>query len=289
MPGPEALRVAAAALSLAMLAACGSNQVRDGAPRGGSNAIPDLPGDAVPHPEAKSAYGNGPVYEALGKRYRVMSSSAGYKERGVASWYGTKFHGNLTAMREPYDMYAMTAAHKSLPLPTYVRVRNLRNNRSVVVRVNDRGPFVPNRIIDLSYAAAVRLDMIRDGTCLVEVQAIDFDDTAKGDRPTKQTTAAPPQTSSDEPEAAPPEVAPPEAEHEVYAQVGAFGDKGNAERRLAALHAHGIGTAFLVTDTASQPPLYRVRIGPIREIVQYDALVEELEHMGIGDPYLVTD
>ena len=287
MPGPEALRLAAAALSLAMLAACGSNQVRDGAPRGGSNAIPDLPGDAVPHPEPKSAYGNGPVYEALGKRYHVMTSSAGYKERGVASWYGTKFHGNLTAMREPYDMYAMTAAHKSLPLPTYVRVRNLRNNRTVVVRVNDRGPFVPNRIIDLSYAAAVRLDMIRDGTCLVEVESIDFDAAAKGDRPTKQTTAAPPQATSSQPEPTPPEAAPPEVEHEVYAQVGAFGDRGNAERRLAALHAHGIGTASLVT--ASQPPLYRVRIGPIREIAQYDALVEELEHMGIGDPYLVTD
>ena len=91
-----------------------------------------------------------------------METSSGYKERGVASWYGKKFHGRLTSNRETYDMYEMTAAHKSLPLPTYVRVRNLRNNRSsVVVRVNDRGPFVHNRIIDLSYAAALKLDMVR--------------------------------------------------------------------------------------------------------------------------------
>jgi rare lipoprotein A len=282
--GRDAFGLGAAALALVLLAACGSNRVKDGAPQSGSAAIPNLPGDAVPHPEPKSPYGNGPMYEALGKKYHVMKTSAGYRERGVASWYGTKFHGNLTAMREPYDMYAMTAAHKSLPLPTYVRVRNLRNNRTVIVRVNDRGPFVPNRIIDLSYAAAVKLDMIRDGTCLVEVQAINFDDDKQGDYPTKKTTAAPPEAVSSSP--APPA---PEKEHEVYAQVGAFGDKANAERRLALLHSHGIGTAVIVPDTASQPPLYRVRIGPIRQVEQYDLLVAELERMGIGDPYLVTD
>lgn len=284
MTGRDTLRMGAVVLGLVLLAACGSNRVKDGAPRSGSNAIPNLPGDAVPQPEPKSRYGNGPVYEALGKKYRVMKSSSGYKERGVASWYGTKFHGNLTAMREPYDMYAMTAAHKSLPLPTYVRVRNLRNNKSVVVRVNDRGPFVPNRIIDLSYAAAVKLDMIRDGTCLVEVEAINFDADAQGDHPTRETTAAPPEAVSSQP--AP---AAADEEHEVYAQVGAFGDKGNAERRLALLHSHGIGTAVIVPDTASRPPLYRVRIGPIRQVEQYDLLVAELERMGIGDPYLVTD
>ncbi|SVD43975.1 uncharacterized protein METZ01_LOCUS396829, partial [marine metagenome] len=90
----------------------------------------------------------------LGKTYRVLDTSYGYQERGVASWYGTKFHGRITSSGEPYDMYAMTAAHKSLPLPTYVRVRNLKNNRSIIVRVNDRGPFVDNRLIDLSYSAA---------------------------------------------------------------------------------------------------------------------------------------
>ena len=141
-----------------------------------------MSGEVTPRPEARSRYGNGPVYEVLGKRYTVMPSSSGYQERGVASWYGKKFHGNLTSNREPYDMYAMTAAHKTLPLPTYVRVRNLRNDKSIIVRVNDRGPFVHNRIIDLSYAAAMKLDMIKDGTSLVEVTAISFDQPA-GDRP----------------------------------------------------------------------------------------------------------
>jgi peptidoglycan lytic transglycosylase len=281
-------RVLGAALLISSLAACGSNAVRDGAPRSGSATIPDLPGDAVPRPEPRSRYGNGPVYEVFGERYKVMDSSAGFRQRGVASWYGTKFHGNLTAMREPYDMYAMTAAHKSLPLPTYVRVRNLRNDRSVVVRVNDRGPFVDNRIIDLSYSAALKLDMIRDGTCLVEIEAIDFDD-ARGDRPTRQAVpdVPPAPAGPATPAAATP--AEVEKEHEVYAQVGAFGDRGNAERRLAQLRSVGIGTAFVVEDTSSTPALYRVRIGPIREVLQYDILVEELQNIGIGDPYLVTD
>jgi rare lipoprotein A len=213
----------------------------------------------------------------LGETYTVMRSSSGYSERGVASWYGTKFHGNLTSMREPYDMYAMTAAHKTLPLPTYVRVRNLRNDKTVVVRVNDRGPFAHNRIIDLSYAAALKLDMVRDGTTLVEVEAIGFEE-PPGDRPVRQTTAAPAEPA-------------PEVDHEntIYAQVGAFGDRENAMRRLAALRAIGIGTSFVVEDTASSPTLYRVRIGPIRDVTQYDLLVEELEQLGISEPYLVTE
>ena len=161
---------------LLMLAACGSNKVKDGPPRSGSAAGQQLPGDPSPRPEAKSRYGNGPVYEVLGKRYTVMHSASGYKERGVASWYGHKFHGNLTSNREVYDMHAMTAAHKTLPLPTYVRVRNLSNGKTVIVRVNDRGPFVHNRIIDLSYSAAKKLDMIGSGTSLVEVEAITFDE-----------------------------------------------------------------------------------------------------------------
>ena len=160
------------AIGMLAIAGCGGNKVRGDGPPSGSTRVPEIPGDAVPRPEARSKYGNGPTYEVFGKRYTVMPSSAGYQERGVASWYGKKFHGNLTSNRETYDMYRMTAAHKTLPLPTYVRVRNLRNNKSIVVRVNDRGPFVNNRIIDLSYSAAMKLDMIKDGTSLVEVTAI---------------------------------------------------------------------------------------------------------------------
>ena len=166
----------AALTSLALLATltgCVARPPADSAPvRSGTGTL-SLPADPVPRAEPRGRYGNGPVYEVLGKRYEVMDSSRGYRERGVASWYGQKFHGRPTASREPYDMYAMTAAHKSLPLPTYVEVRNLKNGRRIVVRVNDRGPFVHNRIIDLSYSAALKLDMVRDGTSLVEVTAID--------------------------------------------------------------------------------------------------------------------
>ena len=263
-----------------LLAGCGAGKVIDGPPRGGSAAVPRLPPDAVPRREPKSRYGNSPVYEVFGKRYAVMNSSAGYTERGVASWYGKKFHGNLTSSREPYDMYAMTAAHKSLPLPTYVRVRNLSNNKTVVVRVNDRGPFVHNRIIDLSYSAALKLDMVKTGTSLVEVEAINFD-APTGPRPTKQTTAAPPEP--------PPVPAATAKKNRVFAQVGAFGDRKNAERRLATIRSSGIGTAFVLEDMAVDPTMYRVRIGPIVSVEQYDLLVAELEKMDIRDPYLVTD
>jgi len=124
--------------------------------------------DAVPRFELKSHHGNPPFYDVQGKRYFVLAKADGYVERGVASWYGPTFHGVNTSMGEPYDMYAMTAAHKTLPLPAYARVTNLKNGRSVVVRVNDRGPFVANRIIDLSYTAAAKLDMLREGTTLVD-------------------------------------------------------------------------------------------------------------------------
>src|SRR5690606_12775271 len=128
--------------------------------------------DAVPRYEPRSQRGNPPFYEVFGRRYYVMNEAAGYRERGVASWYGTKFHGRMTSSGEPYDMYAMTAAHKTLPLPSYVRVTHRGNGGSIVLRVNDRGPCVGDRIIDLSYAAAVRLGMHKDGTAIVDVEAL---------------------------------------------------------------------------------------------------------------------
>ena len=271
------------AITCLAIAACGGNRVKGDGPPSGSSRIPDMPGDAVPRPEPRSKYGNGPVYEVFGKRYTVMPSSDGYRERGVASWYGKKFHGNLTSNRETYDMYEMTAAHKTLPLPTYVRVRNLRNNKSIVVRVNDRGPFVHNRIIDLSYSAAMKLDMIKDGTSLVEVTAINFEK-PQGDRPTRASTpsAPPPPQSAPAP-------APADVSNNVYVQVGAFGDRANAERRLEALSLGGISDAFIHEERSADRVLYRVRIGPVADVVQYDVLVEELEGIGITDPYLITE
>jgi len=291
-------------LPLVLLGACQGGGLRGDGPPSGSTRIPGLPDDAIPRREARSKYGNGPVYEVFGKRYTVMPSGRGYQERGVASWYGKKFHGNLTSNREVYDMHAMTAAHKTLPLPSYVRVRNLRNDKSIVVRVNDRGPFVHNRIIDLSYSAAMKLDMIRDGTGLVEVTIIDLD-APSGDRPTRQTTppepvptpplvslpsvsatpSAPPAAS---PEPSGPSAEPP-AEHRIFVQVGAFGDRANAERRLKVLAAAGIGNAFIHEDRSSSPALQRVRIGPVTDVLQFDILVEELENLGIMDPYLLAD
>ena len=262
-----------------VLAACGGSGVRQDGPPSGSARIPDLPSDPVPRPESRSRYGNGPVYEVLGKRYQVLNTSSGYQERGVASWYGKKFHGNLTSNRETYDMYEMTAAHKTLPLPTYVRVRNLRNNRSIIVRVNDRGPFVHNRIIDLSYAAALKLDMVKDGTSMVEVTAISFDEPS-GDRPVRRSTPSAPSSSTGSSAA---------RANRIFVQVGAFGDRANAERRLGELSIAGIRNARIHEERTPSRTLYRVRIGPVADVVQYDVIVEELESIGITDPYLITE
>ncbi|MBS0194958.1 MAG: septal ring lytic transglycosylase RlpA family protein [Proteobacteria bacterium] len=145
--------------------------VADGAP-----AVPPdvakLP-EPVPHPEPLSRYGNRSPYVVLGKSYTVLPSAAGYDERGMASWYGTKFDGRVTSSLEPYDLSQFSAAHRTLPLPSYARVTNLENGRSVIVRINDRGPFHDGRLIDLSYAAAIRLGVNVHGTAMVEVQGID--------------------------------------------------------------------------------------------------------------------
>lgn len=266
------------ALSLcAVLGGCGGFGVKDSAPSGSIGRLPD---DAIPRNEPKGRYGNGPVYEVFGKRYSVMDSSAGYKERGVASWYGKKFHGELTSSREIYDMHAMTAAHKTLPLPTYVRVRNLRNNKTVVVRVNDRGPFVGNRIIDLSYSAALKLDIVRDGTGMVEVTAINFGQT-DARRNVPQTNPGSQGTPAPSRDTAP--------SNSIFVQVGAFGSRDNAARRFSALNRGGITGAVIREDKTANPTLYRVRIGPIHGAVEYDKVVAQLARLGIEDPILVTE
>lgn len=285
MTSPSAARLGAAFALLAVLAACASNSPIDGPPKSGSTEIRGLPGDAVPRPEAKSRYGNGPNYEVFGKPYTVMPSAVGYRERGVASWYGQKFHGNLTSNREVYDMHGMTAAHKTLPLPTYVRVRSLTNNKSIIVRVNDRGPFVDNRIIDLSYSAAKKLDMIGTGTSLVEVEAITFA-AAGGDQATRQLTPAAAPAAAVQPPAPSTQRSNP---NHIYVQIGAFGDRANADRRLSLLRSGGIGAAAVHEDNSVTPALYRVRMGPIQGVDQYDLLVEELAKLGIVDPIIVTD
>ena len=230
------------------------------------DAIPD----AVPRPEVRTLRGNPPFYEVLGQRYTVMASSAGYKEQGVASWYGPNFHAKSTSLGDPYDMYAMSAAHKTLPLPAYVRVTNLSNNRSVVLRVNDRGPFVGNRIIDLSYTAAYKLDMLRAGTAFVEVEAIE-----PGSLGSLTAGVAPP---------TPPTLARPQR---LFVQAGAFAVEDNAKRLADRLRGAGI-TDVLTRAPASNSRLWRVRIGPIADVSSYDQLVQRLTTLGV-EARLSTD
>ena len=156
------------ALLLVLLGAPGCFRVNT---PGASRSV--LPPDAVPRQEYKARLGNPAFYDEFGVRYRVLDTSEDFVERGIASWYGRDFHGRRTSTGEPYDMYAMTAAHKTLPLPTYVQVTDLDTGNRVVVRVNDRGPFVEGRIIDLSYVAALKLGIATAGTARVEVRALD--------------------------------------------------------------------------------------------------------------------
>jgi rare lipoprotein A len=235
---------------------------------------PESVPDAVPRVETRSRFGNPPFYEVFGKRYYVMPSSIGYVERGVASWYGPGFHEVRTSAGEPYDMYAMTAAHKTLPLPAYVRVINLQNGRSIVVRVNDRGPFVGNRIIDLSYTAAAKLDMLRNGTAIVEVRAID--PTA----PAQYTGVV---------AASPAPGAPASANSSLYIQAGAFADPANAERLVAKLSGGGYGKVFVRENELAGRKMYRVRIGPIPDVPEFDRVVAALEHVGVNDARLALD
>jgi rare lipoprotein A len=258
---------------LFVLSACTLQPAHDSGPAVSQSTAMTLPDDAIPRDEPRSRHGNGPYYNVNGETYEVLKTDYGYRERGVASWYGKKFHGQLTSNQERYNMYAMTAAHKSLPLPSYVRVRNLKNGKSVVVRVNDRGPFVDNRLIDLSYSAAVKLDMITAGTGLVEVTAISFDE-PPAPQPADPVIVDNPATDT--------------AEY-IFVQVGAFGEPENARRRFSMLRDVGIDRAFVYEDRNTSPALYRVRIGPIADVLQYDSIVEQLQRIGISETHLVTE
>jgi rare lipoprotein A len=254
--------------------------------------------DAIPRVEARSRWGNPPFYTVFGKRYYVLSSNIGYIERGVASWYGPGFHKIRTSTGEPYDMYAMTAAHKSLPLPAYVRVTNLQNGRSAVVRVNDRGPFVGNRIIDLSYSAAAKLDMVRNGTAFVEVRSIDPNATAPSTlsasavAPAEVVTVplAPPADTAPPPvAAAAPPAAPVGVGAPLFVQAGAFGDPANAQRLAQRLRGGAYGTVFVRDDQIAGRRMYRVRIGPVPNVAEFDRVLAALERDGVQDAHLALD
>ncbi|HXS90786.1 MAG TPA: septal ring lytic transglycosylase RlpA family protein [Steroidobacteraceae bacterium] len=259
------MRHAKAALLLVFLAGCSTAPIVPPPtpalpPPGDLATIPE----PIPKVEPRSKKGNPPFYTVLGKRYFVMDKAEGYFERGVASWYGPGFHAAATSNGERYDMYAMTAAHKTLPLPAYVQVTNLRNGRSVVVRVNDRGPFKDGRIIDLSYTAASRLGMLKDGTTFVEVRAL-----------TPEQKAAPP--------------TPPPAAEALYLQAGAFATEANASGLREQLRAQGVEKTFIREDRVDGRTLYRVRVGPLPSVVEFDRVLARLRSLGLSDAQLAAD
>lgn len=274
------------AIFLAVLTACGTPPQRQEAPppvakapppplapapapgqfpRGGGYYLDDGPGDkppanidaiedAVPRTEPLHRGAMRP-YTVMGRHYVPMTALAPYRARGVATWYGRRYHGKLTSIGEPYDMYAMSAAHPTLPLPSYVRVTSVANGRSVVVRVNDRGPFIDNRLIDLSYTAAHKLGMLKGGSTLVDVELLQ-----PGAQP--RVAAAPP--AAPESKAAAPEARAIPAANEngaVFLQLGAFGNKENAEAYASRLRADVAWLGEQI-QVVTREGLFRVRAGP---------------------------
>jgi rare lipoprotein A len=239
-------------------------------------AVPDISKipEPVPKAEPRSQYGNKSPYSVLGESYRVLPSANGYVERGLASWYGNKFHGYMTSDFERYDMYAYTAASKTLPLPCYARVTNLENGRSVIVRVNDRGPFVSNRIIDLSYVAAVKIGVWPKGTAMVEVRGID----------PSHPQAEPARTAAVIPVS--PQKTPKPA---LYLQVGAFADAANAERAAAKVRAAHLGQVQVVQVQVDEKTVQRVRLGPLKDADEADRLAPRLRDLGLGTPRVTVD
>jgi rare lipoprotein A len=238
------------ALGLTLLAAaCSGPEPRvawegDGAPDAQLSAA-DVP-DAVPRPDPILRAGNTSPYEIDGMSYEVLDSSAGYDEMGIASWYGTKFHGKRTANGEIYDLYLPTAAHRSLPIPSYARVTNIYNRREIIVRINDRGPFHPDRLIDLSYAAAVKLGFVNKGTAQVRVQAIELagvDDRRGSDS----------------------------GEYR-YLQLGAFANEGAAEHLRASVAGLVEVPVEITPVDVGGRRLNRVRVGPVADGAELRAL-----------------
>ncbi len=241
----------------------------DGPPKRASVDIANIK-DAVPRAESLSDYGNNP-YIVYGKAYYPLKDANGYKERGIASWYGKKFHGRRTSSGEPYDMYAMTAAHKTLPLPSYVRVQNLKNGRSVIVRVNDRGPFIDNRVIDLSFSAASKLGIVGVGTGMVEIVVVGA---------ATRETPEPGVAINDAAYTATPQ---------LYLQLGAFTSRENAANLQSRLLDAQFGPIFITSEPQGDGHMFRVRAGPLASVAESDRLVQRAVAYGIADAHVVIE
>lgn len=214
--------------------------------------------------EAPSAAGNKSPYTVWGKSYTVLPSARGYKAEGVASWYGKKFHGYHTSNGEVYDMYQLSAAHKSLPLPSYVLVTHLGNGKQVLVRVNDRGPFHDGREIDLSYAAAARLDMLSTGTARVRVEAID-PVTWKGGMAAQVNQLQPP----------------------VLVQVAAMSRKDSAQQLGQRLEQQTGQPMAIVPAEVNNRLLHKVQLGPVQSRSDLQTLVDRLAADGFVRPIII--
>ena len=235
------------------------------------NNIPEV----VIEPVVRTIAGNRSPYAVLGKSYFVLPSEEGYSERGIASWYGEKFHGHKTSNGEVFDMYQVSAAHKSLPIPSFLRVTNLDNNRSIIVRVNDRGPFHDNRIIDLSYAAALKLGYADIGTARVQLDAIITEELSSGLE----------FRGNIEPRALP---SVSRIFKNQYLQIAALSNQASAVRLLAKLEKMMDRPVFInpIKDSTGKT-LYRVRIGPVDDLAELETITRKLVAADFGMPYPV--
>jgi rare lipoprotein A len=249
---------------------------------------PDNIPNAVPRTEDKSVLGNPPFYEVYGKTYHVLKEAEKFEQSGVASWYGRQFHGRKTSNGEIYDMFKMTAAHKRLPLPSYVKVTNLSNGHSVVVRVNDRGPFRDNRIIDLSYAAAVKLGMAKSGTAPVRIQTINTDPNQSN--PLTSKAGHDPQTHQRLAQANTQQAAYPRVQQakpantstqQHYIQLGAFANISNAKRLRNKIKKTSLPEPQIYLSKGDEKNLYRLRIGPLQSLTEQKMIALELSRMGV--------
>jgi rare lipoprotein A len=211
----------------------------------------------------------GDSYIVFGHRYQVLRDAAHYHKRGIASWYGKKFHGKLTSSGQPYDMYAATGASKVLPLCTWVKVTNLENGKNTVVQVNDRGPFVAKRIIDLSYAAAKAIGMIGHGTAVVNVDAI-----------AQPSRRAPPDLARKSRQAPTPVL---HHRPRLYLQLGAFAERANAERLRAKLLLEQAGPVRIEKKLVHGKLFYRVELGPYATVAAIDRLAARMDGLGYHD------
>lgn len=230
--------------------------------------------DAIPSAEPLSKTGNPASYVVNGQRYYVTLNAEDFNETGRASWYGTKFHGNLTSSGEPYDMYKMTAAHKSLPLPSYVSVTNLENDRQVIVKVNDRGPFVEGRIIDLSYAAAQKLGIVRRGTAEVSVKILSSPEiNGSSNHNSRGENLIHAANKPDR----------------YFVQLGAFSDMENAEKFRSQLASQSIEPTLIKTLSSSDGELHKVQVGPLEDVNDLQSMESRLSDLGYTQVYIVTE